>query len=324
MSNKNRNRYTKPTGAGAPPIQHGAPQRSSLIIQELRDDMIYRTITTCAGIGDSIWLMQKLVNSGERFHFILPDGEPQRGKALFDLLPQVAVSCEYAPDLGYKKIKAENVGKGLWAEIKPDSFTLTANEHLELGRRIENFLPDLQTSFTLDYATDEDDKSVARVMLPAGHNYIGIYTSAYSNARHWNGWQAADWMKLIKFLAKSKETVFVVIGADYDIGIPGELMEGMKELNIPFVDTVGQPLSVVVEILKRLVYFIGFPSGLSILNETLGKDGTMMYPKHLAPMMNAWAHPDRIIKHNYKGCVFPTPEGLYDWLRMTYKIFDKL
>lgn len=287
-----------------------------------------RTITTCAGIGDGIWMMQKLINSGERFRFILPDGVPQRGHQLFELLPQVAESCAYAANLGYAKVKQNNQQskKKNWAEITDKKFYLSANEHLEQGKRIEDWLPDLPVSFKLDYATDADDKATARVLLTDTweNKYIGIYTSAYSSVRNWNGWDAAKWLRLIKMLYKGKNIHFVIVGATFDVGVVEDLIKGLKELGINHINTVGQPLSVVVEILKRLNYFIGFPSGLSILNETLGKDGVMMYKKDHQLLMNSWADPDRIANHNYKGCVFPEPEALYDWLKGTYKIFDKL
>jgi len=132
-----------------------------------------------------------------------------------------------------------------------------------------------------------------------------------------------------------KNVCFVIIGASYDIGIPEELKPMMKEYNIPYIDTTGEPLSVVIEILKKLSYFTGFPSGLCILNETLGKDGTMMYsgagrgtdgnktPDHRL-LMNAWPEQSRIDNHNYKGCIFPKPEELFMWLKTVYQIFERI
>lgn len=288
-----------------------------------------RTITVPAGIGDFIWLAMKLVNQKEKFHIKLPDGTPQRGHQILELLPQIVESYEYTPGLNYKKIAAENIAtKGKkWSEIGKESFTLSANTHLEQGKRIEQFLPDLQPSFRMQYATDEDDKDIARVLLPTTYkkHYIGIYGSAYSNARNWNMWGPDQWFKLAQMLYdRNHDIVFVIIGAQYDTDLADILMGKLKEAKIPYVNTIGQPLSVVVEVLKRLTYFMGFPSGLSILNETLGKDTLMFYPPHLLPMMNAWAHPDRIKNGAYKACQLCPTEAIYTWLRNDYRLFHKL
>ncbi len=263
-----------------------------------------KTITTCAGIGDAIWLIMKLINQPDKFNWVLPNGNPQRGKQLFDLLPQVTESCKYMPGLTYKLIKQKGF-RGEWKNIGSNTM-LEANTHLEAGKRIELFLPDLSTSYVLPYVTN-----TTALELPSG-KLIGIYTSAYNNARQWNGWQAKEWLRLIRLIGPDYK--FVFIGADWDIGVSQEIMAQMNPDE--YVNTIGQPLPVVVEVLKRLDCFIGFPSGLSILNETLGaKQTVMFYPPHLQAMQVAWADPARIESGQYKGCQFCEPQKIYDWLK---------
>ncbi len=292
-----------------------------------------RTIKTCPGIGDTIWLFMKLINQPEKFHWKIGDGSPQRGKAIFDLFPQLVESFEYIPQCGYNKVK-RNATHGKWHKFTSQEFYLEANSHLELGNRIENFLPDLPTSFKLEYATSYEDEGKALEILGfdsidtnEGKIYggaieplIGIYTSAYSNARHWGGWEADDWIALIQLIHRyNKGYKFVFIGAVYDIGISQILMEGMpKEM---YINTIGQPLSVVIEILKRLDCFIGFPSGLSIINETLAAKQTIMFfPPHLSKLINAWPDPERIENASYKGCLFCEPKQIFDWMVNNNKI----
>lgn len=286
-----------------------------------------RKITVPAGIGDNIWLMQKLINTKEKFDFILPDGKPQRGHQIFELLPQVCNTVSYAPGLSYARLAAGNIQKTKprWLQITDKAFFLSPNEWLESGKRIEEFLPDLATVYTLDYKTSEDDQLAAEMLLEEQRPYIGIYASAYSNARHWNGWGEKEWMEFIELMHKNAPTAaFVIIGAQYDIDLADLIIVALKKQNIPFVNTIGQPLPVVVEILKRLNYFCGFPSGLSILNETLGKDGVMFYAKHVEKIINTWAHPERIAAGNIKECLFCEPSKIFDWIKNDYKLFQKL
>jgi ADP-heptose:LPS heptosyltransferase len=287
-----------------------------------------RTIKVCAGIGDSIWLIQKLINQPEKFNFQIPDGSPQRGKPLFDLLPQVTASAEYIPNLTYTKIKAENMQakKSRWAQIKEKEFYLSANLHLEQHKRIENFFPDLPTSYQLDYQTTAQDATTAsKLLFDDQKRYIGIYTSAYSNARNAGGWVMTDWFRLIKLMvAKNRDICFVIVGAPYDVGITDELTAQMRANRISFINTTGQPLGVVVELLKRFTYFIGFPSGLSILNETLAKDGVMFYTEKDKGIINCWADKQRIMAGNIKECLFCDPVAIFDWIKNEYQLFEKL
>lgn len=178
-----------------------------------------RTIKTCAGIGDSIWLFQKLINQAEKFNWQLPDNKPQRGKQIFELMPQLTVSCEYVSGLGYKKIKQSNIQnvKRNWWSIKEKDFVLSANVHLEDGRRIEEFLPDLPTSFILPYETNENQKVRASEMLVSG-KLIGIYTSAYCTQRNWGFWDENGWFELISSL-RDTGAIFVIIGAQWDTDV---------------------------------------------------------------------------------------------------------
>jgi ADP-heptose:LPS heptosyltransferase len=123
---------------------------------------------------------------------------------------------------------------------------------------------------------------------------------------------------------KNKDLCFVIAGAPYDEGITDELMAEMQADRISCINTTGQSLSVVVELLKRFSYFIGFPSGLSIMNETLGKDGVMFYTQKDKGIINGWADKQRIMAGNIKECIFCEPAQIFDWIKNEYNLFEKL
>jgi hypothetical protein len=143
-----------------------------------------------------------------------------------------------------------------------------------------------------------------------GARYIGIYGSSYSTARSWNFWGADEWTSFIfNMRLFYPDATFVIIGAEWDLDLSTHLIANLAAENVKYINTVGTPLSVVIEMMKKLELFIGFPSGLSILNETLAARGTFMfYPEHLQPMMNAWADPRRIESGAYTAQLFCTPD----------------
>lgn len=262
-----------------------------------------RSIKVPTGIGDNVWLLQKLINTGEQFNFQMGNGNPQRGKQIFDLLPQVSASCEYVDGLQYPTLDKFNVHRErkYWKDIDHQDMLLSMNRHLEHGHRIESFFPDLETTWIMPWQTDEvcDD-------LPKHKQYIGIYASAYSTARAWNFWGSKEWFFLIQELAKVyREACFVIIGASWDNNIAAELMQYLKEAGIQFYDTIGTNLGYFIKLCEHLNYFVAFPSGLPILNETIQQCGTFMfYPPRLEPMMFTWASPERIGSKLYQPRLF--------------------
>lgn len=287
-----------------------------------------RKINVCAGIGDNIWLLQKLLNAGEPFEYLLPTAEPQRGKQIFDMLPKEVAIASYDRYFTYNDVRRNNIWlkKKQFHEIIEENFFLECNWHLEHGYRIENFFPDLSTSFRINWRTccstppDLPNKPL-----------IGIYGSSYNTSRAWGFWKEDKWYRLIDLLHKQNpDFVFVIIGAKWDTDLAYKLMKLLELKNIPYLDTIGRPLGEVTEIMKKLLYFFSFPSGLGILAPTVQCPVTMFYPDgkngspNLGPMINTWAAPEDIESGVYKGCLFCEPEKIFDWVINSYKLMSKL
>jgi hypothetical protein len=284
-----------------------------------------RTIKTCQGLGDAAWVLQKLINCGEQFNFQIHNSEPRRGKQIFDLLPQVAASCTYVPNLQYRVVGPRNIQRQipLWRQIKMQDFYLSANQHLEEGKRIESFLPDLPTSYELPFQTQEWIGPVA-VDFPKGI-YIGIYASAYSTARNWGFWDHSGWCELIKMLkGLIPEAIFVIIGAEWDAPLATNLITLLQASDIAHISTIGKPLGYVIELIKILSYGFYFPSGLGILSGLLHRPSVMFYPPALPRLATTWADPVIIEDGSFKECQFCSPEVIFKWCKEEYKLETKI
>jgi ADP-heptose:LPS heptosyltransferase len=284
-----------------------------------------RVIKTNPGIGDAIFIFQKIFNSGERFNFKIHDGSPRRGKQIFDLLPQLSASCEYVPGLPYSVVGPRNIQrtKKYWRMIVEQDFFLSANEHLESGARIETFLPDLPTSYSLPFQTQEWEE-VVKTDFPGGP-YIGIYASAYSTARNWGFWDHSPWADLCGMMLEYiPDATFVLIGAEWDSPLAANLANLLREDGIRFISTIGKPLGYVIEMMKRLAYGFYFPSGLGILSGMLHCKSVMFYPAALPKLGTTWADPQIIADQSFKECQFTTPENIFRWVRDNYKLKDRL
>lgn len=274
-----------------------------------------RTIKVCAGIGDNVWLLQKLINTGERFNFELPDGKPQRGAPLFELLPQVTASVKYVAGLSYKTL-SRNTAKGSFPST--GDMYLSCNEWLEHGKRLEDWMPELKTSYKLPWLVNDAAVSEGK--------YIGIYGSAYSTQRAWKqygAWGTVEWLQLIELIHKhNPDYTFVIIGAEWDNDFATEVTNYLADNNIPFINTVGEPLTSFMQWVKLFHYAFYFPSGLPILSETIEgcSDCTMFYTTNITGIMGTWCDPERRSSGQFKECLFTEPQAIFEWCLQNGKI----
>jgi hypothetical protein len=288
-----------------------------------------RTIGVCAGIGDNIWLIQKLVNAGESFNWRLAGDEPRRGHQIFELLPKsLSTTIEYGTFSSAVPLEASIQMKyHRWSDIEAKNFYLSINDHVGEGRRIETFFPDLATSFKIDWQTSLPEKLVAKRLLPKeeGRVYIGLYGSSYSSLRAWGFWKAPEWMILARRFRKflGDRVTFVVIGANFDIDLGKDLVGALHAERISVIPMLGFPLGVVTETMKRLDYFFSFPSGLGMLAASVDCPMMMFYPPHLPRLRNSWAAPEAIESKRYRGQMFCEPEEAFRWTLTEFKPHDR-
>src|SRR5262252_4352007 len=298
-----------------------------------------RLITIPAGIGDQIWIFQKLLSTGERYIFRSPDGEPQRSHQIHPLLPQLSAKHYYDRfTRPTKTTKAANIQRTLklWSQIVAGGYTdfyLEANSHVEAGHKLEGFLPDLDTHYKIDYHTTRENKAEAAAYIPdiTARRYVGIYTSSdrgyYENPKTGllepDPWRLPEWISFIQMFKDEYDPVFVLIGADWDVNLTEPLRDQLNYLNIENIYLKMIDYGSLIEVMKRLDYFLGFPSGNMIVNETLGRDGLMFYTKTIAGqsgIINTWADPARIKNGNIKECLFDTPETIFNWFKYNHNL----
>ncbi len=276
-----------------------------------------RTIITAQGIGDFAWIAQKLINQKEKFDWIMPvnhgSAVEKRAVQLEKLFPSLINTMTYQK-MNFRRDIAAYSYKGKWSNLEAKTIYLEANSHLEASKRIEDFLPDLPTSFILPFETSIENVTEATELLKKleGHKVCGIYTSNHAKAR--DSWMEEEWTDLINRIKKLGYK-FVFIGADYDRPLTESIYSKLDQED--YVTCIERELGTAIEVLKRLDIFIGFQSGLTIINELIGaKQTVMLYWNDQAHsnIINSWADPKRIKSSEYKGCHFCAPEKLFNWL----------
>lgn len=286
--------------------------RGSIGIPDWWSEVQEITVYTPGGIGDFIWIYSKLVNANKKLNIISQKEQYTRLKPFAELLLQVK-SFKYEEMLA---VGSSNFWHFWKNDLAENPCHLQANVHLEAGRRLELYLPALPTSFHFHVETPQESIKSLNIKLGSlrnSKNLIGIYVS-----NHWNKdlakfiyiWNSEEWTEFIQLYYKlhSKSQFVIIGGKQIDLSFSYELAGRLSERKIPFKNLCGTTAGECVALLKKLKYFIAFPSGLPILSTVLNKPVFMFYLPFHDKLMYSWVPPEMIQIGTYKSCIFCKPQ----------------
>lgn len=260
-----------------------------------------RSFHVPAGIGDVSWAYSKL--GGIEANWIVANGWPNRTSPFLELLPNV-VSSTYG-DFSYHDILQFEQAAGVgfhpkWADIKGmEKLYIEPNRHLEEGMRLEEWLPDLPTNFHYDINIPEEDvlraaNKLARFPRPL----IGISAASYRGSEAWKTWGYAEWSPYLRWLHGELGGTILLLGGFWD-----DLTDTLADDGWPSL--VGRTsVGTVMEILKRLDYYVGFSSGLGIIRTVLNKNVFMMWPDFQMELSRSWAPPEMLESGVYTAAMW--------------------
>lgn len=256
------------------------------------------TVTVPSGIGDVSWIYSKLCNAGVPISYELADGWPYRAVPYMQMLEHCA-GAKYS-DVEYGTIVRLAERARLWRDIIAEPkgiYYLECNQHLERGQRLEDWLPDLPTSFHYKLADPSPrDLVIVNGLLDwetVARPVIGISAASYRGSKAWDTWGYDQWSPFLKALRAKTGGTIVLLGGFWDDLTHSIAQDG-------YSDFVGKTsVSQAVEVLRRLDYYVGFSSGLGILRTVLAKPTYMLWPDHQAALASSWAPLDMIASGAY-------------------------
>ena len=271
------------------------------------------------GIGDISWVLSKLSTTGRKFDLVIAeDKKTQRSMPLVDMVDCVNSATYGGFDIYYYLSKAGNAMFTEYEQAQKEGKTLymTANNWVEKGKRLEGYLPDLDTDFHYTLHTEDDD-DWAEEIVSRYPSTFGIYTCSIPGIESWKAWSHFEWVDFIRQVNWDfPDTVFFLLGAKWDQDMRFPVVRYLKEFDIPYVDLIGRTtLPRVTALLKRLDYFAGYASGLTILSNVVNKPVAMLYPRYLTKLMDSWPCPVSLADGSYQGLVWDRPLTIYNKLK---------
>lgn len=237
-----------------------------------------------AGIGDVAWVWSKFhaVVAERPVTFWLPKDEPHRAHDLLTL---------YGADVGFMpSLETKWVWDQPSSPILPDTcgiVAIQANRHLEAGRRIEKWYPDLpfrnpfpKTGGAVSYKNTVGSPQYVAVSMGA-HDYM-------------EGNLLPDqWAKLLRKIEKNVAPVLLLASRRSE----AFLKLVLERFDPTYAPAVSVPLGEMMGVLQNAKAYIGLASGLTILATYGGVPTFHAYPRWLRPMPGTWE----------------TPDGVWDW-----------
>jgi len=249
------------------------------------------TFVVPPGIGDFAWIYMKLCNLPKSVNIevsssIDQSGAPHLRRCLpfLEILPRIK-SQRY---LDYAVWLDDDL-----RELDYNRCWIQANLHLEHGNRIEEFLPELDTTLHFDLNLSEIKQD--------DYGKIVLYTASMKANMNWQGWDHENWIELMRNLDCQED--YVMIGAEWD----RDYLSFFDSFLSGFDIRINQPLAKIFSLIKHAKCLIGFPSGISIMSALLGTPTVMFYPRHLEKMMYAWDDPEE--RDKYYPAIFGTEEA---------------
>lgn len=260
------------------------------------------TIGMPAGIGDVLFEHIKLWSVRlEIDAYVICEGWPARTVEFVELL---GLPSKYVP-ITYQSILMDEAIKkcATWGDVRKKTggqggILLEANQHLELGRRIEEWMPDLPArwDFPINTTQEHRDKALAKLSPHSEKPMVGISCASYRGAEAWKTWKASEWIDLLKRVLEMGWQP-VMMGGSWD-----DVTEDVAEaLGLPCF--VGKThIGTAVEMHKLMKAYIGFSSGLGIMRVCMGLPTIMLWPDHepdQRPLSTSWAPPAMLEDRTY-------------------------
>lgn len=234
-------------------------------------------VLTCAGIGDALWWWSKWWKVAREREVTLwfPDGEPHRAGALCQLW---GLRYGYMPNLSSQMVWQYNDDEGD-PEI-PDSsavLVVSANRHLENGKRIEKWYPDLP------FRNPTPETVATTYKLEAGTpQYIVVSMGAHDYME--GQLLPAQWARALKHIEQTIAPVLIIANTRSE----HFAMQVMRFFDPTLAPAMHVPLPELIPVIRRGKALVGTASGITILSTYMGVPTLHAYPRWLKAMPNTW------------------------------------
>jgi Glycosyltransferase family 9 (heptosyltransferase) len=269
-----------------------------------------------AGQGDWSWIWSKLCHVADEIAEVrVPSGWPNRTVPFIELC---GLKADYL-DIDYPTIQANMAVHGCetWAGYREHpacGMAVSANRHLELGKPLAEYLPDLPTDYHYPLpVTQEDIDVAARLTQDLPRPLIGISCASYRGSEAWKTWGRGEWTDCLQRMQAEGLTP-VLLGGFWDD------LTHYVATNLSLPDLVGKTsVAECVAVLNALDGYVGFSSGLGVIRTVLRKSSFMLWPEFQCDLATSWPDPEDLETGKYEPSPWDPVDTVWPYLYKHFK-----
>lgn len=271
-----------------------------------------------------MWAINKLCHVGP-IHYRIADGWPYRTTPWLELLgPEVVASAEYG-HFDYSDIvvfeSAQRISSETrWSDLMENGpwgqLLLEPNRHLEQGKPLKDWLPDLPVTYHLPMTVPEDEaERGAHFLRELPRPITGISCASYRGSEAWKTWGYKEWSPFLKRLHAEVGGSIVMLGGGWD-----DLTDRIAEQD-GYRNLVGRTsMGSLVSVLRHCEHVVGFSSGLGMLHTAEWGKTFLLWPDHQVALSTSWADPAMLDAGTYATSLWRDPDEVWwrvqKWLRV--------
>lgn len=292
-----------------------------------------RVLVVPSGIGEFQWAWTKYLNTGERFVILGLDGAPRRLHQFCELHPQIDAFAycgfEYSQIRAFQKYHELDTWDSVQKKFALGSLAMLAcNPHLEAGKPLAAWLPDLPTTYRYNLYLSQLHRDSAGQYLAhseVSDVLIGISCASYRGSAAWHTWGLEEWRGFLRMIQHEvPEVRFVMMGGSWD-DLSADVFDKTPEVRW-LTDRRGIPpigrmsFGSTACLLHALDGYIGFSSGLGhVACHCCNTPTFMLWPEHEQLLSTAWVDPELLANGFYVPSRWLEPETVFQrakgWLR---------
>ncbi len=206
-----------------------------------------------------------------------------------------------------------------WEKIRSlnlETVLIEANQHLEAGLPLADWLPDLPTDYHYPLYVSDDDRRTGRektlraitgTSREAGHPMkegpiVGFSCASYKGSDAWDTWGRPQWIDFLKRIMGIGWRPLAVGGSWDDLTYTIAC-----ELDLPY--TVGKTsVPEMIEQMGVLDAYIGFSSGMNVIRTVLDKPAMALWPCNAKcdqkELSRSWAPPHMLESGRYVASIW--------------------
>lgn len=286
-----------------------------------------------SGVGDVAWVINALWSVRDQIERVdIVQGWPHRTREFVQCLGFESdyVEVTYDNIVAFEKVHGVyHTDNPTWAKVRgitAGTLNIEANKHLEAGKPLATWLPDLVPEYHPPMHVPADVRARVRGYLDrvlAAHPersgpIVGISCASYRGAEAWHTWGLDEWKDMLRRMISIGWRPVIVGGSWDDLSYACAC-----DLELPELVGKTPPGAGLIAIMDMVDAYVGFSSGLNVVRTMLNKPALALWPEHQIELSRSWAPPHMLESNRYVASQWLEPRKVWPVVKSFLRLCER-